>query len=108
MMSSRLARPAIAAARRTASKTALRGYAAPAAVDTKPPVALFGVDGTYASALVCKPESTSCRKSKCSFCEDLGVRGLWETAVLDLSDAVFRKLTLNLSVVHRRGKDECT
>lgn len=32
---------------------AVRNYAAPAAVDSKPPVALYGVDGTYASALVC-------------------------------------------------------
>ena len=32
---------------------ATRGYAAAAApASTKPPVALFGVDGTYASALV--------------------------------------------------------
>lgn len=31
---------------------AVRNYAAPAA-DSKPPVALYGVDGTYASALVC-------------------------------------------------------
>lgn len=31
----------------------VRGYAQAAAVqDTKPPVALFGLDGTYASALV--------------------------------------------------------
>jgi len=51
MMSSRLARPAAAAARRTVPRTAIRGYAAPAAADSKPPVPLFGVDGTYASAL---------------------------------------------------------
>jgi hypothetical protein len=31
---------------------ATRGYAAAAPASTKPPVALFGVDGTYASALV--------------------------------------------------------
>jgi len=31
-----------------------RGYAeAAAAANTRPPVPLFGVDGTYASALVC-------------------------------------------------------
>ncbi|KAH8687718.1 ATP synthase delta subunit-domain-containing protein [Tricladium varicosporioides] len=29
----------------------IRNYAAPAAADSKPPVALYGVDGTYASAL---------------------------------------------------------
>jgi len=43
-------RPAFAAARSTATRTAIRTYAAPAA-DTKPPVALFGLDGTYANAL---------------------------------------------------------
>jgi len=51
MISSRLARPAAAAVRRTVLKTARRGYAAPTEVNSKPPVALFGVDGTYASAL---------------------------------------------------------
>jgi len=50
-MSSRLARPAVAAARRTVPKTAFRGYAAAASVDSKPPVPLYGIDGTYASAL---------------------------------------------------------
>lgn len=35
---------------------AARGYAAPAqAANTKPPVPLYGLDGTYASALVCPP-----------------------------------------------------
>jgi len=56
MMSSRLARPAFAAARTAAPRTAIqsqvRTYAAPAA-NSKPPVALFGLDGTYANALVC-------------------------------------------------------
>lgn len=56
MMSSRVVRPALAAAvRRTAPapQTAIRTYAAAAAADnTKPPVALFGLDGTYANALV--------------------------------------------------------
>ncbi|KAJ9615148.1 ATP synthase F0 subcomplex subunit OSCP atp5 [Cladophialophora chaetospira] len=51
MMSTRLMRPAFAAARRVAPRTAIRTYAAPAAADTKPPVALFGLDGTYANAL---------------------------------------------------------
>lgn len=51
-MSSRVMRPAFAAARRTAPRTAIRTYAAPAGADTKPPVPLFGVDGTYANALV--------------------------------------------------------
>jgi F-type H+-transporting ATPase subunit O len=55
MMSSRFARPAFAAVRRAAAapapRTALRTYATPAAADVKPPVALFGLDGTYANAL---------------------------------------------------------
>ena len=38
------------------ARTGVRGYAAVAAANAgksfKPPVALFGVDGTYASALV--------------------------------------------------------
>ena len=37
---------------RTAGFNGLRTYATPAEV--KPPVALFGVDGTYATALVCQ------------------------------------------------------
>jgi F-type H+-transporting ATPase subunit O len=82
MMSSRLARPAIAAARGTASKTALRGYAAPAAADVKPPVALFGVDGTYASALVCKPEARSCRNQSARLTKTWASAGRGQTAVL--------------------------
>lgn len=52
MMSSRFARPALAAVRRTVPRTAIRTYAAPTAEQTRPPVALFGLDGTYANALV--------------------------------------------------------
>lgn len=37
---------------RTAAVNGLRTYATPAQ-DVKPPVSLFGVDGTYATALVC-------------------------------------------------------
>lgn len=54
MMSSRIARPAFAAARRAAPRItpAIRTYAAPAGeTNTRPPLELFGVDGTYASAL---------------------------------------------------------
>lgn len=45
-----------AAASRSAyvfTPAALRGYAQASAPDSKPPVALYGIDGTYASALVC-------------------------------------------------------
>lgn len=38
-------------ASRVAASSQSRGYATPA-VDAKPPMALYGVDGTYASALV--------------------------------------------------------
>lgn len=57
MMFARVARPASAAVRRTAPRTAIRTYAAPAAPaapaadNTKPPIALYGLDGTYANAL---------------------------------------------------------
>ena len=52
MSASRILRPALAAARRTAPQTTMRTYAAATAPNTKPPIELFGVDGTYASALV--------------------------------------------------------
>lgn len=56
MMSSKIARPALQAVRRATPQTAVRTYAAPApaAANTKPPIALFGLDGTYANALVCQ------------------------------------------------------
>lgn len=38
-------------ASRVVASSQTRGYATPAA-DSKPPVALYGLDGTYASALV--------------------------------------------------------
>jgi len=37
---------------RTIASSQIRSYAAPAAVDSKPPKALYGLDGTYATALV--------------------------------------------------------
>lgn len=55
-----------AAARNQAQQTLpanFRGYAQAAAVqDTKPPVALFGLDGTYASALVRNCQVSCCDK----------------------------------------------
>ncbi len=51
-MSSRFVRPILGAASRQLPRSATRSYAAAASVDTKPPIALFGVDGTYANALV--------------------------------------------------------
>lgn len=54
---------------------AVRNYAAPAA-DSKPPVALYGVDGTYASALVClfSAWALGMRGGGCG----RGGRGRWE------------------------------
>lgn len=57
MLSARLARAGLRATAqqfsvpRTAALNGLRTYATPAK-DVQPPVALFGVDGTYATALV--------------------------------------------------------
>jgi hypothetical protein len=51
MSASRLVRPVLASTRQRLPQTAIRSYAA-VAPDSKPPIALFGVDGTYASALV--------------------------------------------------------
>lgn len=59
MMSARVARAGLRATTqqfavpRTAALNGLRTYATPAQ-EVKPPVSLFGVDGTYATALVCK------------------------------------------------------
>lgn len=59
MLSARLARAGLRASAqqlsvpRTAVFNGLRTYAT--AQEVKPPVALFGVDGTYATALVCPP-----------------------------------------------------
>lgn len=53
MMSSRLTRSALAAARRRVPQPEIRSYATAATSgNVKPPIPLFGVDGTYASALV--------------------------------------------------------
>ncbi len=43
------------AIQRAVVSSQIRNYAASAAVDSKPPKALYGLDGTYASALVCSP-----------------------------------------------------
>lgn len=42
---------------RAAIVSSVRTYATAGSVDAKPPVALFGLDGTYASALVCNVSS---------------------------------------------------
>lgn len=55
MLASRLAARTVRVAAPRVSLAATRGYAeqAKSASNTKPPVPLFGLDGTYASALVC-------------------------------------------------------
>lgn len=64
MMSARFARAGLRATQfsvpRTAAVNGIRSYATPAQ-ETRAPVALFGVDGTYASALVCTSIARSCR-----------------------------------------------
>lgn len=58
MLSARVARAGLRASvqqfsvPRTAALNGIRTYATPAQ-DVRPPVALFGIDGTYASSLVC-------------------------------------------------------
>jgi len=57
MLASRVAARSARVAAPRISVAATRGYAEPAraTANTKPPVALFGLDGTYASALVGPP-----------------------------------------------------
>lgn len=82
MLASRLAARSARVAAPRASIAPLRTYAAPAAAqDTKPPVALFGVDGTYASALV-------------------RLRG-----VAEIGDQPSEVYLTTLPTVHRRGQD---
>lgn len=47
-----------AAPQRTLARIPARSYAAAAAQEVRPPVAVYGLDGTYASALVRPPFST--------------------------------------------------
>lgn len=57
MLSRQAFRTARAAAPVFRAPAAVRTYAAAAATEsTQPPIAVFGVDGTYASALVCRSE----------------------------------------------------
>jgi len=53
MLASRVAARSARAAAPRFQAVSSRGFAEAAKVDSKPPVAVFGVDGTYASALVC-------------------------------------------------------
>lgn len=57
MISARFARAGLRATQfsvpRTAALNGMRTYATPAQETVRPPMALYGVDGTYATALVC-------------------------------------------------------
>jgi hypothetical protein len=48
-----------AAPQRTVARAAVRNYAAAATQDAKPPIAVYGLDGTYASALVRRPSPSA-------------------------------------------------
>lgn len=64
MLSRRLFAHAVRSGVPRAPIAAVRTYATPASgPSTKPPVALFGIDGTYASALV-RPETRGKRLSR--------------------------------------------
>jgi hypothetical protein len=64
-MSARFARAGLRATQfsvaRPAAVNGMRSYAT--AQETRAPVALFGVDGTYATALVCTSNFRSCTRS---------------------------------------------
>ena len=72
-----LLRSARAAAPSRAIASQARFYAAPAATEAvKPPVALFGVDGTYATALVRHRAESTPRRTRWNTNWDMG---RWET-----------------------------
>ncbi|KAI4113930.1 MAG: hypothetical protein LQ345_005189 [Seirophora villosa] len=87
-----------AAAHQNAPQTlaaSLRGYAQAAAVqDTKPPVAVFGLDGTYASALYTAAAKTSSLDSTSKslaalaevFRKDIKLSGILTAPTLDAGD----------------------
>lgn len=51
-----------AAPQRTLARSSVRSYAAAAAQDVKPPVSIYGLDGTYATALVRFPAQIASRR----------------------------------------------
>lgn len=65
MLSRQALRTARAAAPVFRAPVAVRTYAAAAATESvQPPIAVFGVDGTYASALVCNNPSDAPREKE--------------------------------------------
>jgi hypothetical protein len=61
LRATRAAAPQRIAATRAIASSQVRSYATPAAVDSKPPKALYGLDGTYATALVRYMDLESCQ-----------------------------------------------
>lgn len=53
LSAARAAAPQRAIASRVVASSQARSYATPSTSDSRPPVALYGLDGTYATALVC-------------------------------------------------------
>lgn len=52
MLAGRLATRAVRSGASIAPRAAIRSYATPASQNILPPIALYGIDGTYATALV--------------------------------------------------------
>ncbi|KAL2785734.1 ATP synthase delta subunit-domain-containing protein [Aspergillus keveii] len=100
MFSVRLARAGLRASAqqfsvpRTAALNGLRTYATPAAQEVKPPVSLFGVDGTYASALYTASAKSSSLDATSKALINLGaalkadskLTGILSTPTLTVSD----------------------
>ncbi|KAL3489857.1 ATP synthase delta subunit-domain-containing protein [Aspergillus germanicus] len=100
MFSIRLARAGLRASAkqfsvpRTAALNGLRTYATPAAQEVKPPVSLFGVDGTYASALYTASAKSSSLDATSKALINLGaalkadskLTGILSTPTLTVSD----------------------
>ncbi|KAK2742805.1 ATP synthase F0 subcomplex subunit OSCP atp5 [Myotisia sp. PD_48] len=96
MLASRVAQSSLRASTQFSRRTALNGvrtYATPVA-DTKPPVALFGIDGTYANALYTASAKTSSLEQTSKalstlaevFKRDVKLAGILSTPTLSATD----------------------
>jgi F-type H+-transporting ATPase subunit O len=61
LRATRASAPQRIAVPRVIASSQIRSYATPATADSKPPKALYGLDGTYATALVCYLDIFSCQ-----------------------------------------------
>lgn len=68
------ASPARVSVSRAIASTQARTYATPATADAKPPKALYGLDGTYASALVRQLQKNQLRLVADELCDRLAGR----------------------------------